>query len=280
MVSYSVVIFMITGLCVFGVSELFPASEKILARVGDRTVTQSDLDELMKRFESVRKENPFSVDEKKMLINTLVKNLLFSIEAEKEKLDQKPEIQSRLKIYQNELLTQEYISKKIEPFVTVKKEEVEEVLEKNPNLISKEMVTLKEILVKTEKEAEGIYQELKKGADFSKIATEKSISQTKTNEGLMGTFSRGQLPPHVETVVFNLKRGEFSKPIKTDEGVKIFYIAGRREVDPGKIKMLEEKIKEKITQLEKNRKIEAIMEKKTEELKKQIKVEIYLDQIK
>jgi peptidyl-prolyl cis-trans isomerase C len=280
MVSTSVVILMLTGLCVFGVSELFPASEKILARVGNRTVTQSDLDELIKRFESIRKDNPFSLDEKKMLINMLVKNLLVSIEAEKEKLDQKPEIQSRLKIYQNELLTQEYISQKIEPFVTVKNEEVEEILEKNPNLISKEMVTLKEILVKTEKEAEGIYQELKNGADFSKIATEKSISQTKTKEGLMGTFSRGQLPPDLERVVFNLKKGEFSKPIKTDEGFQIFYLVSRREIDPGKIKMLKGKVKEKIIQVEKNRKIEAIMEKKIEELKKQNKVEIYLDQIK
>jgi peptidyl-prolyl cis-trans isomerase C len=280
MVSYSVVIFMITGLCVFGVSELFPASEKILARVGNRTVTQSDLDELIKRFESVRKENPFSLDEKKMLINTLIKNSLISMEAEREKLDQKPEFQSKLKMYKNELLVREYISQKIEPFVTVKNEEVEEILKKNPNLIPKETLTIKEILVKTEKEAEGIYQELKKGADFSKIATEKSISRTKTKEGLIGTISRGQLPPPLETVVFNLKEGEFSKPIKTDEGFQIFYLVSRKEMDPEQIKVLEGKLREKIIQMEKSKKIGAIIEKKIEELKKQIKVETYFDQLK
>ena len=118
----------------------------------------------------------------------------------------------------------EYIAQKIEPLVTVKNEEIEGMLKQNPNLIPKERLTLKEILVKTEKEAEEIYQELKKGADFSKIAAEKSTSQTKTREGLIGTISRGQLPPPLEAIVFALKEGEFTKPIKTDQGFEIVYL--------------------------------------------------------
>jgi peptidyl-prolyl cis-trans isomerase C len=279
MVLYSVVIFMITGLSVFGASKLF-SEEKILARVGDRTITQSDLDELIKRYESIRKGNPYSIDQKKELINMLIRNSLISMEAEREKIDQKPEVQSKLKMYKNELLTAEYISQKIEPLVTVKNEEIEEILKQNPNLIPKERLTVKEILVKTEKEAEEIYQELKNGADFSKIATEKSISRTKTKEGLIGTISRGQLPPPLETVVFNLKEGEFSKPVKTDEGFQIFYLVSRKEMDPEQIKILEGKLREKVIQLQKNKKVEAMMEKKTEELKKQIKVETYFDQLK
>ena len=279
MVLHVVVLVTIIGLYGFGASKLFP-EERILARVGDWTVTQIDLDELIKRYESIRKGNPYGLTEKKDLINMLIKNSLISMEAEKEKLDQKPEFQSRLKMVKNELLVREYISQKIEPFVTVKNEEVEEILKQNPNLIPKETVTIKEILVKTEKEAEEVYQELKKGADFSKIATEKSISRTKTKEGLIGTISRGQLPPPLETVVFNLKEGEFSKPIKTDEGFRIFYLVSRKEMDPEQIKILEGKLREKIAQVAKSRKVEAMIEKKIEELKKQIKVETYFDQLK
>jgi hypothetical protein len=280
MVLYSVVIFIITGLSVFGASKLFPESEKILAKIGKRVITQNDLDEMIKRYKPSRREEPYSLDEKKSFLNMLIRNTFFSIEAEKEKMHEKPEIQSQLKIYRDELLMREYIITKIEPLVTVKDEEIKEILKKNPNLIPKERLTLKEILVKTEKEAEEIYQELKNGADFSKIATEKSISQTKTKGGLVGTISRGQLPPPLETVVFNLKEGEFSKPIKTDEGFQIFYLVSRKEIDPERIKMLDEKLREKIIQLERNKKIEAIMEKKIEELKKQIKVETYFDQLK
>jgi len=278
MVLYSVVIFIITGLSVLGAPKLF-SEEKILARVGERVITENDLNEMMKRYESIRKGNPYSIDQKKELINMLIRNSLISMEAEREKLDQKPEFQSKLKMYKNELLTAEYISQKIEPLVTVKNEEIEEILKQNPNLIPKETVTIKEILVKTEKEAEEIYQELKKGADFSKIATEKSISRTKTKEGLIGTISRGQLPPPLETVVFNLKEGEFSKPVKTDEGFEIFYLVSRKEMDPEQIKILEGKLREKVIQLQKNKKIEATIEKKIEELKKEIKVETYPDQL-
>jgi parvulin-like peptidyl-prolyl isomerase len=174
----------------------------------------------------------------------------------------------------------EYITTKIEPLVTVKNEEVEGILKKNPNLVPREMLTLKEILVKTEKEAEEIYQALKNGADFSKIASEKSISGSKTRGGLTGVISRGQLPPPIETLVFNLKEGEFSKPIKTDEGFQIFFLVNRKERPPEQIKMFEEKIREKVFQLEKNNKIEAIIEKKIEDLKQQIKGEIYYDRLR
>jgi peptidyl-prolyl cis-trans isomerase C len=280
MVLYSVAIFMITGLSVMGASKLFSESEKILAKIGERVVTQSDFDEWVKKYEPFRKGNPFTLDEKKELLNNLIKGYLIGIEAEREKLHEKPEFQAKLKVYRDELLVREYIAQKIDPFITVKDEEVEEVMRKNPLLFPKEMLTLREILVKTEKEAEEIYQELKKGVDFSKMAAEKSISRTKTKGGLIGPISRGQLPPSLEAVAFQLKEGEFSKPIKTDQGFEIFFLVSRKEVDPEQIKVLEGKLREKIIELEKSRRIGPMIDSKIEELKKQIKVETYFDQLK
>jgi peptidyl-prolyl cis-trans isomerase C len=276
----SILIFVALWFSLFGVSELSSESEKVLARVGGKVITQRDLDELMKRYESFRKGNPVDPDEKKKFLSLLISSTLISLEAEKEKLDQKPDIQSNLKIHRIELLTREYVNTKIEPLVAVKNEEIEEILKKNPNLIPKESLTLKEILVRTEKEAEEIYQELKKGGDFSKIATDKSISPTKTKGGLLGTLSRGQLPPQVEQVAFQLKEREFSKPVKTEEGFKLFYLEKREQMPQEKMKMLEGKLREKIIQLEKNKKREALIQTKIEELKKEIKVEIYFDQLK
>ena len=269
----------IIGLCAFGVSELF-SEEKILARIGKRVITQTDLDELLKRYESVRKDNPFTLEEKKNYLNMLIRATCFSMEAEREKLNEKPEIQSKLKIAKDEVLASEYITTKIAPLVTVKEGEVDEIMKQNPQLVPKEMLTLREILVTSEQEAEEIYQGLKKGSDFSKLATEKSISQSKASGGLLGTISRGQLPPNLETIVFNLKEGEFSKPIKSDEGFRIFYLVSKKERSPEETKILEGKVREKIIQLEKNKRMEAMLEKKGEELKKQIKVETYIDQLK
>ena len=268
------------GLVLFPVRQLFSESEPILARVGDKVITQSDLDELIKRYETYRKGKPFTLKEKKDFLDGLVKNTIIVIEAEREKIDEKPEVQSKLKMLKHELLVEEYIATKVNPFVSIKDEEINEIMKNNPNLVPREMLTLKEITVKTEKEAEEIYKELKNGADFSRVVAEKSISRTKTKEGLIGTISRGQIPPPIETLVFSLKEGEFSKPIKGDEGFQIFYVESRKERSPQEIKMLEEKVREKIIQLEKNKKIEAMIGKKIEELKKQIKIETYSDRLK
>ncbi len=276
---YGVALVMILGLCGLLGSKLF-SEERILARIGDRTITQMDLDELIKRYESMRRGSQYGLQEKKDLMNLLIKNSLIGIAAEKEKLDRNPEFQSRLKMLRNELLMREYVSKKIEPLVTVKDEEIDELLRQNPNLLPKETATVKEIFVKTEKEAEEIYQKLKKGEDFSKMATERSISPTKTKGGLIGEISKGQIDPSLETVVFNLKEGEFSKPIKTNEGFQIFNLVNKKKIDPDRMKILEGKLRERISQMQKGNKTEAILQKKIEELKKEIKVETYFDLLK
>ena len=272
--------FALGGFFFLGASQLYSQSQKILAKVGDQAITQGDFEEYMKRYEPFKRGNPFSPDEKKEILDRLVNTLLISGEAEKEKFGSKPEFQSKLRVYRMELLSQDYIAARIEPSVTVKDEEVEAILKDNPNLIPSETVTLKEILVPTEKEAEEIYQELKKGADFSKLIADKSVAASKTRGGVLGTFSRGQLSQPLDSVIFSLKEGEFSKPVKTPEGYQIVQVTGKREIAPDKLKILQEKLREKIVELTKNKKREALVDQKVEELKKKIKVETYYDQLK
>jgi peptidyl-prolyl cis-trans isomerase C len=278
MVFHLVVLVMTVGLYGFGASELFP-EEKILARVGEKVITQDDLNVLVKKYETFRKEN-LSLDDKKNLLNLIVNSALISTEAEREKLDQKPGIKAELQMLKSDLLTKEYIMTKIDPLVTVKDEEIEQIMKKNPSLVPKEMRTLKEIAVRTEKEADEIYQELKKGADFSKIATERSIAESKSKGGLIGTIPQGHLPPSLDSIAFQLKEGEYSQPIKTDEGFRILYLVDRKGQSSEEIKTIERKIREKVIQLEKKKKLEVLVQRKIEELKQKIKVETYFDQLR
>jgi len=259
---------------------LFSETGAILAKVGERVVLQEDLDELVKAYAPLRKGNAATPEDKKELLNRLVRNLLISGEAEKERLDEKPEVQRKLRIYRNELLAHEYLMTRIVPQVTVTDEEIRELVKKTPNPVSRGSLTVKEILVKTEKEAHEIYEELKKGADFSKLATERSLSQTKTKGGLIGPIPFAQVPPLFMEALSPLKEGEFIKPMRTDEGFWIFLLVNRKEVPPEQVKQLEEKVREKILEIEKNKRAEALLEKKVEELKKQTRVEVFLDLLK
>jgi parvulin-like peptidyl-prolyl isomerase len=203
------------------------------------------------------------------------------MEAEREKLEETPDIKAKLWRYRHELLVQAYINMKIAPSVTVSNEEIEQAIKENPNLIPKESLTLKEILVKTEKEAEEVYEELTKGRDFSEIATKKSISTTTGISGgyLKQPIVRGQLPKALEEVAFSLKKGEFSKPIKTENGYYLLYLIERREKAPEEIEKSRMMVRERIKKIEQNRKIQAGIEKRVEELKKNVKVEIFYDQL-
>jgi peptidyl-prolyl cis-trans isomerase C len=258
----------------------FSQEKAVLARVGERVITQSDFDEYMKKYAQIGKGEPSTPEQKKVLLDNIVRGMLITMEAEKEKLDQKPEVRSRLEMFRSDALIQEYVTTKIMPLVKVTDKEVDDRFKENPNLLPRESLKLQEIQVKTEKEAEAIYEQLKKGGDFTQIATEKSISASKRAGGNMRPISRGQLPKVLEEVAFNLKPGEFSKPTKTDQGYYILALVERKERSPADMKKFEGMIKEKIRKIEETRKAQELIEKKAEELKKNLKVEMHYDRIK
>ena len=74
------------------------------------------------------------------------------------------------------------------------------------------------ILVKTKEEAEKIIKDLEGGGDFAKIAQEKSDCPSKQNGGDLGYFGKGAMVPEFEKAAFALKKGEVSKPVKTQFG--------------------------------------------------------------
>ena len=84
------------------------------------------------------------------------------------------------------------------------------------------------ILVKTKAKAESIYQQLKAGADFAKLAKKDSIdTSTKASGGKLGVMEQKKLVKAFSDVLFGtLKTGTFSTPIKTQFGWHIILPTG------------------------------------------------------
>jgi peptidyl-prolyl cis-trans isomerase C len=74
------------------------------------------------------------------------------------------------------------------------------------------------ILVKTEEEARTAYDQINKGANFSKIAMEKSLCPSGKKGGDLGTFGRGKMVREFENAAFALQKGQISQPVKTEFG--------------------------------------------------------------
>ena len=74
------------------------------------------------------------------------------------------------------------------------------------------------ILVKTEQEANEIYEDLIDGAKFSVLAEMKSTCPSRKRGGDLGPFGRGQMVKPFEKAAFALEKGQMSQPIKTEFG--------------------------------------------------------------
>ena len=93
-------------------------------------------------------------------------------------------------------------------------------------------VRVRQIVVTDGEEAIQILKQLKRGAQFEKMAKEKSVGPEKMNGGDLGYFSQGERPPEFDQV-FSMEVGTVSEVIRSPYGYHIFKLEekfGPREV--------------------------------------------------
>jgi len=84
------------------------------------------------------------------------------------------------------------------------------------------------ILVKTESEALDLKKQIDGGADFASLAKKHSQCPSGRSGGDLGTFSKGEMVPEFETVVFGkLPINETSAPVKTQFGFHLIQVTRR-----------------------------------------------------
>jgi parvulin-like peptidyl-prolyl isomerase len=77
------------------------------------------------------------------------------------------------------------------------------------------------ILVEKFAEAQQVLDRLKKGEDFAKLATEKSICPSRKKGGDLGWFGHGMMVRPFEQAAFALQKGQLSEVVKTEFGYHI-----------------------------------------------------------
>jgi foldase protein PrsA len=73
--------------------------------------------------------------------------------------------------------------------------------------------------------ADDLYNQIKGGGDFAKLAKENSQDPASAaNGGDLGFFGKGKMVPEFEKAAFELKAGEVSQPIRTVYGYHIIKV--------------------------------------------------------
>lgn len=102
----------------------------------------------------------------------------------------------------------------------------DEAIKQTPS--NEEEVHARHILVATEGEAKDVEAQLKNGADFVKLAKEKSKDPGAAEGGDLGYFTKDQMVPEFAEAAFKLDKGQVSDPVKTQFGWHIIKVEDKR----------------------------------------------------
>jgi parvulin-like peptidyl-prolyl isomerase len=109
------------------------------------------------------------------------------------------------------------------------------------------------ILVKSKKLADQLYQRVKNGEDFSKLAKKYSQDPGSKAQGGKLTISKGQTVGPFDQTAFLLPTGKFSHPIKTDFGWHIIKaLSGVRPAKTTPYSKVKASIKQQLLQQKRN----------------------------
>ena len=174
----------------------------------------------------------------------------------------------------NNILTQRVIGQEVGGHITVTNQEIQQYYDQHKTEMQRpEQVRLSEILISTQTtpavkndkgetqlpetpstevvaqaqaKANQVYAMLKKGDKFDEVAKKFSNGPTAGIGGDLEYFKPGTLSKDLETQVFGLKAGDFTEPIRTNQGFVILKVTEHQGGGVPQFKEVEPQIQEQL----------------------------------
>jgi peptidyl-prolyl cis-trans isomerase SurA len=166
------------------------------------------------------------------------------------------------------ILTQKVIQTEVGQHLSITQQEIQEFYNQHKSEMEQpETVRLSEILVSTQApaakpgdqapstddlvaqgkaKADAIYAQLQKGAKFDELAKTNSNGPTAPQGGDLEYFRKGTLSKQLEDQVFALKAGQYTEPIRTNQGWVILKVTEHVSEGVPPLKEVEPRIQERI----------------------------------
>jgi peptidyl-prolyl cis-trans isomerase C len=248
-----------------------------LAEVNGGAITTEDFKKEVETLPPYLKPMADTPEGKKELLETMIIRELILQQAQKDGIDKGPAVAAKLEDLKKRVVVEAYLKKKVEEQANITDADLQKFYEQNKEKFKTgEQVHASHILVKTEKEAQDILAQIKKGGNFEELAKKHSIDGAAAKGGDLGWFGKGSMIPEFEKVVFGLKEGELSGVVKTQFGYHIIKLTGKRSAGTRPFDEVKEQIKAAMLP----EKQQGVFQKLKEDLKKDAKYSIKEDVLK
>jgi peptidyl-prolyl cis-trans isomerase C len=223
------------------------AANTVVATVNGVKILRSDVEAARSQLPEQYRKLPMD-QLYQPILNQLIRTKVLSAQARADKLHETEGYKRRVALIAERMLEEELLKKTIDEKVT------DEALQARYDKTSgsfptKEEIRARHILVKTEAEADAIIKELTGGADFAKLAAEKSIGPSKANGGDLNYFSKGQMVPPFEEAAFALAKGEFTRSaVKSPFGWHVIKLEDKRQSKPPSFEESRDRLSQELSQ--------------------------------
>jgi len=209
-------------------------------------------------------------------VDELVKKEMLYLEAKKRGLDKGKEFERKVEEFKKITLINELLQKEIEATSQVSEKDAEDYYNSHKDdFIVPDQIQLSQIVLQNEDDARKVFERIKSGEDFAKVAAEVSTDKkTAKSGGNMGSFKKGELAPEISQVVFKLRKGEVGTPVKLKDGIHIFKVT-----DVKGTVVAFDKVKGLIMQRLTGEKQKSSFDKFMDSIKKNYKVEINKEEV-
>jgi peptidyl-prolyl cis-trans isomerase C len=211
---------------------------------------------------------------------SLVRDLLMDV-AQQQNLEESDDFQKDWRVIMEKEMAVRMRSEVILKGVGISDDEIQSYYDRHKDRFTVQAkVKIREILLKTEQEAQDVLRQLQGGADFTRLAQEKTIrTQAKDSGGDLGEFTRPRYPELFDAAV-KLKEGKVGGPVKIQdrqfgEGYAVIKLISKTEES---LQPLEE-IKDRVVTMARQEKDNNVYNNWIENNKTRYKIEVYDDVI-
>lgn len=183
-----------------------------------------------------------TAEERELLTNEVADVFLLSTLDMAEELEKDPAVAAQLELQRIGILARAVVGKLAEDIV-VSEEEILATYEEQIKLAPGQQYKARHILVETQGEAVEIIELLIGGADFLKLAEERSTGPSGPNGGDLGWFMPDQMVKPFSDAVVSLEDGRYTTdPIQTQFGWHVILREDSRAAEPPPLEGVRENI--------------------------------------